>query len=198
VTQSKWRRASRFAEVIAFGALFVALGLGSQVSAATLRVPASAMARPVDGLAPQSEAVMVSEGATQQTIDLPDSQVTITFGTPIADPDVAIPDSYVVQHVSVTDTGINEFYGFKSTISGDWQYDGDYAYVYGAMPGCDSSDAVVYVCQALSNGVPMPHPMVWEDEGFAITPFAEAPYYIDIDLYGSGAHSVSVSGPGKS
>lgn len=103
----------------------------------------------------------------------------------------ATPAGYIDQYVAVTDSGP---LGFHSTISGDWQYNGTYAYIYGAPPTCSSNLAIVLDCANLNNGVKMPNPMTWIDEGYDVAE-AGAPYTIDVFLYGNGTHSTYVDGP---
>jgi hypothetical protein len=135
---------------------------------------------------------IATSGPSSQTVRLSGSIVTVTFGSPTRVATVT-PDGYVEQHVSVSDIGTGINTGFESTISGDWQYNGTYAYLYGAAPKCVSTLAIVLDCYNLNNGVKMPAPMEWIDEGWAVN--AGLPYEISIYLYGSGTHKVSISGP---
>jgi hypothetical protein len=130
-------------------------------------------------------------GPGVQTFQLGDNTVSIAFSQLTVSAAVASPDAYTVQHVSVTDSAP---LGFHSTISGDWQYNGTYAYVWGAAPSCSSNLAVVLNCSNLNNGVSMPYPMVWIDEGYDVADGGST-YQIEIDLYGNGVHEVYVTGP---
>ncbi len=185
MTGMRWLRLRAVAAIVALG---VTIGVGGAVQAAT---------RPTDSPRSSAASQQFPPGAGTYTLLLPNSRLQVIFGSPTPSANGPTPDAYTVQYVQVTDQGEGLNSAFRSTISGDWQYNGTYAYVWGSTPKCSSDFAAVTTCGTWNNGVKMPAAMHWEDEGFAVIPTVVGilPYDINIYLYGSGSHSVSVSGP---
>jgi hypothetical protein len=98
----------------------------------------------------------------------------------------------VVQYVNV---GFKTA-GYTMDMSGDWQYNGMWAAVWGAYPTCSQQyGMIIFVCGVSGNYSWMPNYMVWNDDG-AFTEGSPGPtgvvfpYFLNINLKGNGTHQV--------
>jgi hypothetical protein len=104
---------------------------------------------------------------------------------------VAASNGYVVQYVNVGFQTV----GYTMDMSGDWQYNGSWAYVWGAYPTCSQQPGLEdFVCGVSGNGSKLPNYMVWNDDG-AFTENSPPngvviPYFLNINLFGNGTHQV--------
>ena len=141
----------------------------------------------------------VSVSATTQAIDVPGGVAYVTFHTlsPAEYPG-ALPASsgYVLQYASVELCPLIGGCTWHANVSGDWEYNGTYAYTYSG-PDCEVTDPGPYSCIVYANGAELPHNMTWKMVGTAYTgPWSNCrnpEYSIAIYFWGNGGHNVSTS-----
>lgn len=137
-------------------------------------------------------------GAITQVVTVPGGVAYITFqtlspGSPGAA--AAAANGYVLQYASV-ELCPSSGCSWHATVSGDWEYNGTYAYTYSG-PNCEVTDPGPYTCNTYGNGARLPHNMTWKMAGTAYTgtwSYCRNPEYsIAIYFWGNGSHSVSTS-----
>lgn len=134
-------------------------------------------------------------GPASQTFNLGSSNLTVTVGPATAVAGAVVSDTYSHAYVSALDVGTGANKGFRTVLGGNWQWNGSWAYVWGAGPTCTSTDAFIGFCGNENNGIEMPKAMIWEDAGFSTVNGNNAAYTVYIFLYGSGKVQVITSGP---
>ncbi|HVC23968.1 MAG TPA: hypothetical protein VNH82_11195 [Candidatus Dormibacteraeota bacterium] len=136
----------------------------------------------------------VVKGATSETVTLPNSILRITLGQP----GVASPNGYVEQYAKVDDIGTGIFSGFEATMSGDWEYNGTYAYTVGSVSHHVTNGGATYCLWSSTNiygnGAKNPANMSWDGAGYCDTP-TPANFYLYLYFWGSGTAKAAVSGP---
>jgi hypothetical protein len=127
----------------------------------------------------------ITSGSSDQIFTLGDLTYAVDFG-----PETVKPDGYTEQYVSVTVS--SAVFGFSATVSDDWEFNGSYAYTIQRYLDCTATAGHVSDCTITNNGAQYPTAMVWYGDGNS----GIASWWIDVDLYGNGSHSVSDCGPG--
>lgn len=134
-------------------------------------------------------------GAVTQALAVPGGVAYITFQTlPSGSPGTAAAaaNGYVVQYASVElcpPSGCS----WHATVSGDWEYNGTYAYTYSG-PDCSVTDPGPYSCNVYANGAQLPHNMTWKMAGTAYAgPWRGCTYSLAIYFWGNGGHNFSTS-----
>jgi len=134
-------------------------------------------------------------GPASHTFNLGNSNLTVTVGPATAVAGAVTSDTYSHAYVSALDTGTGANKGFRTVLGGNWQWDGTWAFVWGADPTCTSSHAFIGYCGAKTSGVEMPKAMIWEDAGYSTVNDNMSTFNLYIFLYGSGRVQVVVTGP---